>query len=156
MQAPQPVESPVQQAPVYHEPTPAPQQHYEQPAPLPVARHDVLVQPAAPRRAQRGEPVRPEPSPAENKRRTLLERLAAFGMSKAEETIQPARPAAPQIGHQPPRAPNPVHSEYGKRPAAPAPRAQQGLDHHGRPMQPSRAIEDDQLEIPAFLRRQSN
>jgi cell division protein FtsZ len=107
-------------------------------------------------RAQRGEPVRPEPSPAENKRRTLLERLAAFGMSKAEETIQPARPAAPQIGHQPPRAPNPVHSEYGKRPAAPAPRAQQGLDHHGRPMQPSRAIEDDQLEIPAFLRRQSN
>ena len=211
LQAPQPVEQPVHQAPVYHEPAPQPQQHYEQPAPQPIARHDVQVQPAAPRqtyfaeppapaprpietyqagpfvppaaeqpsmrprpmpdmadlplpgqnllRAQRGELARPEASPAENKRRTLLERLAAFGMSKAEEAPAPAqvRPAAPQLGHHAgSRAPNPVHSEYGKRPAAPAPRAPQALDHHGRPTPQPRAMEDDQLEIPAFLRRQSS
>ena len=47
--------------------------------------------------------------------------------------------------------------EYAKRPAAPpAPRPQQGLDPHGRTDGPAAALEDDHLEIPAFLRRQSN
>jgi cell division protein FtsZ len=49
-------------------------------------------------------------------------------------------------------------SEYGRRPAA-APRPQpQGLDLHGRaaPLPGHSAIDDDQLEIPAFLRRQAN
>jgi len=48
-----------------------------------------------------------------------------------------------------------------RRPAAPPPApgyrpAQGQLDAHGRPPAPSRSIEDDQLEIPAFLRRHSN
>jgi len=96
---------------------------------------------------------------AESRRRTLLERLATFGMSRAEEHAvepQPPRLAAPQP--QPPRAypprqpsPSPVHAEYAKRPATQRPVAP--LDPHGR-AQPR--AEDDQLEIPAFLRRQSN
>jgi cell division protein FtsZ len=44
-----------------------------------------------------------------------------------------------------------VHAEYAKRPATQRPVAP--LDPHGR-AQPR--AEDDQLEIPAFLRRQSN
>jgi cell division protein FtsZ len=63
---------------------------------------------------------------------------------------EPARPQASAI-----------HAEYAKRPAAqpqPGYRPAQGqLDPQGRaaPAAP-RAYEDDQLEIPAFLRRQSN
>jgi cell division protein FtsZ len=99
----------------------------------------------------------------EVRRRTLLERLAAFGMSRqddpvaaaeAERSVQPlaqiAAPRAPQ--------PNSVHAEYGKRSSAPAPvrPVQQPHDAHGR-MQPARGMsEEDQLEIPAFLRRQSS
>ena len=60
----------------------------------------------------------------------------------------------------PQRGPEPV-SEYAKRPAMPTPPAQQtahqGLDLHGR-QAPAvhKAVEDDQLDIPAFLRRQAN
>ena len=217
------IEQPIQAAPVYVAPQPAPTPiqhapapHHFEPAPQPVARHEVQLQPVAPRptfyvepaapaprpaepyhagpfippaaeqpvmrqrqmpdvsdlplpaqnqlraQQQRAMAPRPEVSPAESKRRTLLERLAAFGMSKADEApaAAPQRSAQPQMAHPQapaPRAPNPVHAEYGKRPAAPAPRAPQaGLDHHGRPVHQQRAMEDDQLEIPAFLRRQSN
>jgi cell division protein FtsZ len=46
-------------------------------------------------------------------------------------------------------------SEYAKRlPPAPAP---QGLDIHGRQAPAThKPVDDDQLEIPAFLRRQAN
>jgi cell division protein FtsZ len=37
-----------------------------------------------------------------------------------------------------------------------APRAPQGLDLHGRQSPVNNSSEDDQLEIPAFLRRQAN
>jgi cell division protein FtsZ len=110
-------------------------------------------------RAQQG--AEPQPS-GDNRRRTLLERLATFGMSRAEE--QPAAPAprpqpqlaAPQQNfvqpaYQPRQAnPSAVHAEYAKRPPAQRPAAP---EPHGRPQQ---RAEDDQLEIPAFLRRQSN
>ncbi len=103
---------------------------------------------------------------ADIKRRTLLERLAAFGMSRDETGAAPVvdhRPAAPQLGYQPqhyqrPAAPAPAHADYAKRPSAPHPQqrlAQQPLDSHGR-VAPARSSEDDQLEIPAFLRRQTN
>jgi cell division protein FtsZ len=51
-----------------------------------------------------------------------------------------------------------VHAEYAKRPAAnhgyrPA---QGSLDPQGRVSPAPRAVEDEQLEIPAFLRRQAN
>ncbi len=127
-------------------------------------------------RAQRGEPA-PEPQ-ADTKRRTLLERLASFGMSRQEETAPtraapPPPPAVPNQRMQPapvqyappqqnhaPRAPQPnsAQAEYGKRPTLPAQtrHAPAPTDHHGRAMPQARSLEDDQLEIPAFLRRQSN
>jgi cell division protein FtsZ len=57
-----------------------------------------------------------------------------------------------------PRGHDPV-SEYAKRPPPPPPPprpAPQGLDTHGRPTPVLSAFDDDQLEIPAFLRRQAN
>ncbi len=109
-------------------------------------------------RAQRGEaPAHPHP---EAKRRSLLERLASFGAGRQDELApapQPARhPPAPAPAQRP-QLPGPVHAEYGKRPQPQAPRAPQPqLDPHGRaPYQP-RANDEDQLEIPAFLRRQSS
>jgi cell division protein FtsZ len=105
------------------------------------------------RQAAEAQPV------GENRRRTLLERLATFGMSRAEEQIAPAQApqlASPQAYAQQayqPRQPNPspVHAEYAKRP--PAQRPASPMDQHGRA---ATRAEDDQLEIPAFLRRQSH
>ncbi|TPW00057.1 MAG: Cell division protein FtsZ [Beijerinckiaceae bacterium] len=116
-------------------------------------------------RAHRGE-LANEPHP-EAKRRSLLERLASFGISRQEgaasasasrDTQAPMRPPAqPQTYRQP--QPNPVHAEYGKRaqhPPAPQRLPQPAVDTHGRGAYQSRALEEDQLEIPAFLRRQSS
>ena len=130
-------------------------------------------------RAHRGEP-NADTTPAESKRRTLLERLASFGMSRHEDQPTASKPVAPaprvpapqqlsapaptSAGTQPvpnnyaprPQPTSPIHSEYGKRPQSqPATRpGPASLDQHGRPA--ARHNEDDQLEIPAFLRRQSN
>lgn len=118
--------------------------------------------------AQRGEA--PAEAGPESKRRSLLERLASFGMRASEETApaqaRPRAPMAPTAGAplapptpaRPPLAPSPVHAEYARRPqapVAPAPSRQQQLDLHGRAA-PARSMEDDHLEIPAFLRRQSS
>jgi len=56
------------------------------------------------------------------------------------------------------RAPaSPVHNEYAKRPMPPGYRpAQGGLDPHGRAAAQPKSLDDEQLEIPAFLRRQTN
>jgi cell division protein FtsZ len=114
-------------------------------------------------RAQRGEA--PPENATETRRRTLLERLASFGMSRHDDaqhppTAQvPALPAPPRFAPQHTRpAPSPVHAEYARRPAAPAPAPaprQAQLDPHGRATPAVRSSEDDHLEIPAFLRRQS-
>ena len=127
-------------------------------------------------RAQRGEQVAHEPQGgSDTKRRTLLERLASFGMSRQDEVAaaapqrQPAPPMpaprlpqapmpyAPAQGHAP-RAPQPQGGDYAKRPnPQPGQRHPGGpTDQHGRALPPARAFDDDQLEIPAFLRRQSN
>ncbi|MGE3643384.1 MAG: cell division protein FtsZ [Beijerinckiaceae bacterium] len=128
---------------------------------------------------------------AEMKRRSLLERLATFGINREADAApaapapQHARPAAqapivqpaPRTVAPPPAhavqthippaaaaaaarpAPSPAHQTYGKRPAQPAPRPaappQAQLDLHGRGQPNLRPIEDEQLEIPAFLRRQT-
>jgi cell division protein FtsZ len=115
-------------------------------------------------RAQRGEA--PPENATETRRRTLLERLASFGMSRQEEAQHPpapqvpALPAAARMAPQHARpAPSPVHAEYARRPAAPAPAPaprQAQLDPHGRATPTVRSSEDDHLEIPAFLRRQSS
>jgi cell division protein FtsZ len=104
------------------------------------------------------------------RRKSIFERLASFGASRQEDAIQGGAAPAPM----PPRAPqpSPAHAEYGKRPvaapapqqapahaphAAHAPRAPHAaLDPHGRRAPQPRPVEEDHLEIPAFLRRQSN
>jgi cell division protein FtsZ len=89
----------------------------------------------------------------------LLDRLAAFGLSRHEET-QAATPPAPRQEMAPPMAPRPaapsqVHAEYAKRPAAPTQRPVQP-EPQSRITPQVRNSEEDQLEIPAFLRRQAN
>jgi cell division protein FtsZ len=117
-------------------------------------------------RARRGEVGEEHP---EKRRTSLLQRLAAVGLGRREQedaeafampprstSPLPPMPHAPQErlpGRPAPRQeqqrPEPV-SEYAKRPAP------QGLDQHGRHAPVHNRSEDDQLEIPAFLRRQAN
>jgi cell division protein FtsZ len=112
-------------------------------------------------RAQRGELVQPEHP---GKRLSLLQRLAAVGLGRRdqEQSAQPSSRNAPASVSQPgerlagrpmPRAPEPRPepvSEYAKRPAP------QGLDQHGRQTAVTTSNDEDQLDIPAFLRRQAN
>ncbi|MPZ57719.1 MAG: cell division protein FtsZ [Rhizobiales bacterium] len=110
-------------------------------------------------RAQRGD--LPAPETPDKRRMSLLQRLAAVGLGRRDEepaapprqALQPARPIdRPQprpMGRQlDPQSEHPV-SPYGKRPLQP-------LDLHGRQVPVHNSAEDDQLEIPAFLRRQSS
>ncbi|MGA3303746.1 MAG: cell division protein FtsZ [Methylovirgula sp.] len=107
-------------------------------------------------RAQRGEA--PTEAAHEVKRRTLLERLAAFGNRHDDNADHdpmdhhPSHAAAPARSGQP----NSIHAEYSKRNAHAGRGMQQPLDPQGRVMHPPRSAEEDQLEIPAFLRRQSS
>ncbi|AWI89689.1 cell division protein FtsZ [Methylobacterium sp. DM1] len=101
----------------------------------------------------RGEETQPEPS-QDSKRMTLLRRLATVGFGGRREEAEPA-PAQPARA----AAPAPVAAprvEPALRAPAPQYRPAQGnLDAQGRAL-PPRMMEDDQLEIPAFLRRQAN
>ena len=99
-------------------------------------------------------------------RMSLLQRLANVGLGRRDEETEPpiaARASGPSMAPMPPLperkpqrpvaqqiAAEPV-SEYARRPAP------QGLDVHGRPAPVAPAPQgDDHLDIPAFLRRQSN
>ncbi len=114
---------------------------------------------------------------ADKPRMSLLQRIASVGLGRRDEPApaqaptqrpQPPRPPVrpPQGERLPPypaaraqesrgpeaRAQDPV-SEYARRAPRPAP---QGLDSHGRTAPAAAPLDDDQLEIPAFLRRQAN
>ncbi len=105
-------------------------------------------------RAHRGE-ASSAPPQIETRRRSLLEKLAAFGINRHEEAAPPA--IAPPVAPPRPTAAA-LHAEYGRpqpRPTASRP-AQGQLDPHGRAPGRPATLEDEQLEIPAFLRRQSN
>jgi cell division protein FtsZ len=121
--------------------------------------------------AKRGEAE--EGASPEKRRLSLLQRLASVGLGgRKDEAVSPerrepprpvaARPAAPPMPKAPPmppmapapRAPEGV-ADYVKQRPVPRP-APQGLDVHGRPAPVNNSVEDDQLEIPAFLRRQAN
>jgi cell division protein FtsZ len=100
-------------------------------------------------------------------RMSLLQRLANVGLGRRDEETEPpiaARASGPAMTSMPPlperkpqrsvaqqiAASDPV-SEYARR--APP----QGLDVHGRPAPVAPAPQgDDHLDIPAFLRRQTN
>jgi cell division protein FtsZ len=120
--------------------------------------------------AHRGELAPPEP---EKQRMSLLKRLASAGLGlkaegeepqmrqdprsiPAQQPMQPQQrmPQTPPMPQRLPARPmegrEPV-SEYARRPQGP-----QGLDMHGRQAPVHNSAEDDQLEIPAFLRRQAN
>jgi cell division protein FtsZ len=100
-------------------------------------------------------------------RMSLLQRLANVGLGRRDEETEPpiaARASGPAMAPMPPLperkpqrpvaqqiASNDPVSEYARRPAP------QGLDVHGRPAPVAAPPQgDDHLDIPAFLRRQSN
>jgi cell division protein FtsZ len=100
-------------------------------------------------------------------RMSLLQRLANVGLGRRDEENEPpiaaraSGPAMPPMPPLPERKPkrtvseqmagNDPVSEYARRPAL------QGLDTHGRPAPVAAPPQgDDHLDIPAFLRRQSN
>jgi cell division protein FtsZ len=113
-------------------------------------------------RAQRGELAEDHP---EKRRMSLMQRLASVGLGRRAETDVPAaapipRPARPMPQYERPpqrptarhpegRPPEPV-SEYARRTGP------HGLDPHGRNAPVHNSGDDDQLDIPAFLRRQAN
>ena len=111
--------------------------------------------------------ARQEQAAPEKPRVSLLQRLASVGLGRREEEAQPrpvaAERAAPPMPKAPPMPPlprpaeprNESVSEYAKR-AVPQRGTPQGLDQHGRQAPVNNSFEDDQLEIPAFLRRQAN
>jgi len=109
-------------------------------------------------RARRGELNNAEHP--EKRRLTLLQRLAAVGLGRREEDDGTAQTRPPEsVRASPERAtPRPAPrqsesrepvSEYAKRGAP------HGLDIHGRGTPVKNAGDDDQLDIPAFLRRQA-
>jgi cell division protein FtsZ len=84
----------------------------------------------------------------EKKRATLLQRLAQVGLGRREEETHEHREPAME-------APEP-QPDYRRQAVQPAYRPAKGnLDSHGRQQPSARGIEDE-LEIPAFLRRQAN
>jgi cell division protein FtsZ len=125
-------------------------------------------------RVMRGEA--PPAEPPQKQRMGLLQRLASVGLGggRREEEAAPQAPQEPQL-QQPPRprmgpvpqpparpmqprpAPRPPEqsrpsepvSEYARRPP------HQGLDPMGRQAPVHNLSEEDQLDIPAFLRRQA-
>jgi cell division protein FtsZ len=149
-------------------PAPVADQRPASPAPVhaqPVARVEAQPAAAAPRMprvedfppAVKAELEARQMSAAEQDERGpmgLLKRLT-HGLSRREEEparLQPAQPREPRL-----RQPTPETRRLASQdPAVYAPRRGQ-LDEHGRLVPQGHAThEDDQLEIPAFLRRQAN
>jgi cell division protein FtsZ len=105
---------------------------------------------------------------------SLLRRLASVGLGRREEDPIGAGPVAreaePTLRQQPPARPQqrveaaPQQPDYAKRPPQPRAATAEGLyrprqgdlDPHGRPLPRESRGTDDELEIPAFLRRQAN
>jgi cell division protein FtsZ len=121
-----------------------------------------------------------EDTAPESKRTSLLRRLATVGFGgrrdegEGHSAPRAGLPAAaqPQMGHpqmaQPHLGSHMTQPQMGQPHVPPAPRApaapavpqyrpaQGSLDAQGRIAQQPRMMDDDQLEIPAFLRRQAN
>ncbi|MEJ6784345.1 cell division protein FtsZ [Aminobacter sp. Piv2-1] len=145
------------------------QPQFHQPAPQPVVQQQVapqreMMQPAPAPRMPRVEDFPPmvkaevaaKAQPVDHEERGpmgLLKRLTS-GLTRREEEparLQPAQPREPRL-----RQPAPEQRRVASQEAQLyAPRRGQ-LDEQGRIAPQPRQQEDDQLEIPAFLRRQAN
>jgi cell division protein FtsZ len=154
---------PAPQAPVMQQPIAQPVNH--QPAPQPQMRHEPVIRQAPEQvrmpkvedfspvvKAEMDHRSQPNAAPAAEDRGPmgLLKRITnSLGRRDEEAPAADMTAPAPTAASQQRRAPSPEASLY-------APRRGQ-LDDHGRAAPPARMNqEDDQLEIPAFLRRQSN
>ena len=95
------------------------------------------------------------PAPVEGSKKSLMERLvsAGFGGRRADPHEMPAPPRAVSVEPQP--IAQPTMQTQAPMPAQ-APRPVQQPVQAARPASAPRMFEDDQMEIPAFLRRQSN
>lgn len=156
--------APVQQAPV-HAPVmsqPAPQPVMQQPAPAMQQPAPVMQQPIAARmpKVEDFPPVvqaeidhRSQPAPVSHAHEErgpmgLLKRITN-SLARREEEVVPEMTSAPAAASQQRRPLSPEASLYAPR--------RGNLDDQGRSVPQARMMqEDDQLEIPAFLRRQSN
>ncbi len=147
-------QAPVQQAPVMHQPAPTPvmQQRHEpviRQAPEQVRMPKVedfppVVQAEIDHRSQ------PAASHVQEERGPmgLLKRITN-SLGRREEEVAPEMTSAPAASSQQRRPLSPEASLYAPR--------RGNLDDQGRAVPQARMMqEDDQLEIPAFLRRQSN
>ncbi|HXW20918.1 MAG TPA: cell division protein FtsZ [Roseiarcus sp.] len=153
---------PAEQASLFEEPAeefipPAPEEVVKPPRMPQIEDLPPIVQQQV--RISRGESSLP--AHGETRRRSLLEKLAAFGITRHEETAAPTAQrvqpvlAAPAAQRQAPQPQS--HAEYGRPQPRTLPRVAQGsLDAHGRPGVKPASLEDEELEIPAFLRRQSS
>ena len=153
--------APVQQAPV-HAPVmsqPVQQPVISQPAPVmqqPMAAQQAVRMPKVedfPPVVQaeidhRSQPAAPSPAHEERGPMGLLKRITN-SLGRREEEVAPEMTSAPAAASQQRRPLSPEASLYAPR--------RGNLDDQGRSVPQARMMqEDDQLEIPAFLRRQSN
>lgn len=96
----------------------------------------------------------------DSRKKSLLERLSGFGLGRQDSSppapVRPQTPAAPAM----PRQSAQSIDDLRRATAASAPQQRSGhagLDVHGRSPAPQpRISEDDEAEIPAFLRRRSH
>ena len=107
------------------------------------------------RREEDEEPARRTAEPSARPARIEFEAHAEMAEPAAAPAPQPAMPRGP--------APQPAASIYARPAAPPQPRRQAEpqaatgtYDAHGRPLPVEARREDEQLDIPAFLRRQSS
>jgi cell division protein FtsZ len=104
-----------------------------------------------------------EAEPPEKRRMTLLQRLAAVGLGRKEDDIDPRADLRP-AGQLPLAAERPAHRGPARpaEPRIPDPgldpvkRGSPQVDVRGRSVPLPSPPDDDQLDIPAFLRRQAN
>ena len=111
-------------------------------------------------RAQQGEVEETGP---EKQRMTLLQRLAAVGLGRRDDSdaAQEREQRVERSGRNCRRCRSASRCGCRTRcrntPSGRRIRRPQGLDIHGRTALPvQKSVDDDQLEIPAFLRRQAN
>jgi len=141
------------------------------PAPEPVLRAPRMPRPdEMPMPAQRvmaQPPAQSQSNPqasGEKRRASLLEKLASVGIG-ARKAAEDAAHTEPQLAppmQAPVRAPAPAAAPEARRPVGGAPAAPRrenapSLDVNGRPSPVQRAsLDDEHLDIPAFLRRQAH